>query len=89
MDAIAATEFRTFLKNEIVESRGTSLLFSSHSLQEIELLADRIIILKNGTIAAMDTLSALKGKYRAESLEQVFHKSTGNGDAHITEVSAE
>ena len=77
MDAIAAADFRRFLKNEVVAARGTSLLFSSHSLQEIELLADRVVILKEGKVVAVDTLSALKAKYRSESLEDVFLKSTG------------
>lgn len=78
MDAIAAADFRRFLKSEVVAERGTSILFSSHSLQEIELLADRVVILKRGLVVAADTLSALKMEYRSDSLEEVFLKSTGS-----------
>ncbi len=77
MDAIAASDFRRFLKNEIMVKSGTSLLFSSHSLHEIELLADRVVILKRGAVVAIDSLNALKAKYRCDSLEEIFLKSTG------------
>ena len=89
MDAIAAAEFRRFLKSEIVAGHGTSLLFSSHSLQEIELLADRVIILKQGTVVAVDTLNALKAKYQSDSLEEVFLKSTGGQPGGIEETAKE
>lgn len=85
MDAIAAAEFRRFLKTEVVAGRGTALLFSSHSLQEIELLADRVVILKQGTIVAVDRLPALKVKYQSDSLEEVFLKSTGAPPTAIEE----
>ncbi len=89
MDAIAAADFRRFLKNEVVAKRGTSLLFSSHSLQEIELLADRVIILKRGVMVADDTLQALKTKYRSDSLEEVFLKSTGDQPTGSQEPATE
>src|SRR5271167_1043560 len=40
LDAIAAAEFRRFLKKEVISAQGSSLLFASHFLAEIELLAD-------------------------------------------------
>lgn len=89
MDAIAAVEFRRFLKKEIISERGTSLLFSSHSLQEIELLADRVIILKQGLVVAADTPRALMAKYHSHSLEAVFLKSTGNPPAEAKEPPVE
>ena len=89
MDAIAAADFRRFLKNEVVESRGAALLFSSHSLQEIELIADRVAILKEGTIVASDTVSALKTRYHSDSLEEVFLKSTGSQPGSSDEAHGE
>ncbi len=89
MDAIAATEFRRFLKNEIIAKRGTSLLFSSHSLQEIESLADRVIILERGALVAEDTLNALKVKYRSGSLEDVFLRSIGDAPSESEETATE
>ncbi len=77
LDAIAASEFRRFLKTEVLAGHGTSLLFASHSLPEIELLADRVAILQEGALIAFDTPAGLKAKAGAFSLEQVFFRLTG------------
>lgn len=76
MDAIAAAEFRRFLKSEVISAHGTSLLFASHSLQEIDLLADRVAILHKGVLVEIDIPAALRIKYRADSLEEVFLRAT-------------
>jgi ABC-type multidrug transport system ATPase subunit len=77
MDAIAAGNFRRFLKTEIISRRGTSLLFASHSMQEIELLAGRVAILHQGIVVAIDTPASLKTRYCSDSLESVFFRATG------------
>ncbi len=77
LDAIGALEFRHFLKTEVLARQGTSLLFASHSLPEIEFLADRVAILQEGRLLAFDTLANLKARAGASSLEQVFFRLTG------------
>ena len=77
LDAIAALEFRRFLKTEVLAGHGTSLLFASHSLPEIELLADRVAILQEGALIAFDTPAGLRARAGATSLEQVFFRLTG------------
>jgi ABC-type multidrug transport system ATPase subunit len=77
LDAIAAAEFRRFLKSDMLARRGTSLLFASHTMQEIEFLADRVAILEQGKLLAFDTPAALRGAARAASLEEAFAKITG------------
>jgi len=77
LDALAAAEFRRFLKTEILRGSGTSLLFASHTLPEVELLADRIAVIDAGRLLACDTLSTLKRSTGAASLEEVFLRLTG------------
>lgn len=84
LDAIAAAEFRHFLKNEILRSGDTSLLFASHSLQEVELLADRVAVIDAGRLIACDTVNALLQKTAVASLEQAFMRLTGR-DAAVAE----
>lgn len=79
LDAIAAAEFRRFLKTAVLQRRGTSLLFASHALPEVELLADRIAVLDAGRLLACDTLTALKQRTGASTLEEVFLRLTGRG----------
>lgn len=83
LDAIAASEFRRFLKSEVLRRGDTSLLFASHTLPEVEILADRIAIIDAGRLLACDTLAALKHTTRAATLEDVFLRLTGRGP-HLT-----
>jgi ABC-type multidrug transport system ATPase subunit len=77
LDALAAADFRHFLKKEVLARQGTSLLFASHTLQEIELLADRVAILHEGKLLAFDTPVALRARTSSASLEEVFARLTG------------
>ena len=77
LDAIAASEFRRFLKSEVLRRGDTSLLFASHTLPEVELLADRIAVIDNGRLLACDTLAALKRTTGAANLEDAFMRLTG------------
>lgn len=77
LDAIAAADFRRFLKAEILRKGDTSLLFASHTLPEVELLADRVAVIDAGRLLACDTPSTLKLSTGAPSLEEVFLRLTG------------
>lgn len=79
LDAIGAAEFRRFMKSEILSRGDTSLLFASHALLEIELLADRIVVMDSGQVLACDTLNALKRETGTDTLEDAFLRLTGRG----------
>ncbi len=59
LDPLAAADFRSFLKFEILGRCGTTLLFASHSLVEVEELSNRVILLDHGEIRAIDTAKNL------------------------------
>jgi sodium transport system ATP-binding protein len=79
LDAIAAADFRNFLKSEVLKKQGTSLLFASHTLSEIEFLADRVAVLNDGQLLALDTPANLKSHVGASTLERAFCRMTGHG----------
>jgi ABC-type multidrug transport system ATPase subunit len=83
LDAIAASEFRRFLKSEVLRRGDTSLLFASHTLPEVEILADRIAVIDAGRLLACDTLAALKHTTGATTLEDAFLRLTGHAP-HLT-----
>ncbi|HJU45977.1 MAG TPA: ATP-binding cassette domain-containing protein [Chitinophagaceae bacterium] len=68
--------------NQIIEIRGLikslgrdkTVLFSSHILQEVEALCDRVIIINKGKLVADDSLANVKSK--GENLEEVFRNLT-------------
>lgn len=77
LDVLGAGEFRRFLKSEVLRAGATTLLFASHTLPEVELLADRIAIIDAGRLLACDTLAALLRGAGAATLEDVFLRITG------------
>lgn len=77
LDALAAAEFRRYLRREVVECNGTALLFASHTLAEVEQLADRIAVIDAGKLLALDTASALCRSAAADSLEETLFRLTG------------
>ena len=77
LDAIGALEFRRFLKSEILRGGGTCVLFASHTLAEIETLADRVVIIDSGKVLACGTAVELKRQTGTTNLEEVFLRLTG------------
>ena len=53
-------------------ARGATLLIASHNMNEVERLADRIILLRAGRIVEDETPRALIAAYGRETLEDVF-----------------
>ncbi len=55
LDPLAAADFRRLLKQDLVRQHGTTLLFASHTLSEVEEISDRVILLEEGRITAFDS----------------------------------
>jgi ABC-2 type transport system ATP-binding protein len=72
LDPVAATEFRRFLKTEVVGRDGTTLLFASHSTNEVEELAGRLLLLGSGRLLAFDAPARVRESAGAASLEQAM-----------------
>ncbi|WP_338471448.1 ABC transporter ATP-binding protein [Niallia sp. XMNu-256] len=61
LDPAGIREMREFIRN-LAESEGLSVLVSSHLLSEIQLLCDRVAIMKNGEIIQVDSVENLLTK---------------------------
>ena len=62
LDPLAAADFRRLLKDDLVRGHGTTLLFASHTLSEVEEIADRVLLLEEGHIIAFDSPRGLCAK---------------------------
>ncbi len=71
LDPNQIVEIRNLIKQQSVNK---TVLFSSHILQEVEAICDRIIIINKGNIVADDTLVNLRKTNR--SLEDIFKNAT-------------
>ncbi|AAM71432.1 MAG TPA: multidrug ABC transporter ATP-binding protein [Chlorobaculum sp.] len=57
---------------ELLETFGTTILLTTHDMEEAEELCDRIAIMKEGVIAAEGSAEELKQRAGTESMNQVF-----------------
>jgi len=55
-----------------------TVIISTHIMQEVEAICDRVIIINKGTIVANDTLAGLLAAHSTNSLEKIFVKLTNN-----------
>jgi sodium transport system ATP-binding protein len=53
-------------------SKGKAIVFSSHTMSEVEKLCDRIVIIHKGSIVVDGTIEQLKKHFDSEDLEEVF-----------------
>jgi ABC-2 type transport system ATP-binding protein len=65
------------LIRSIRKDHDSSILLCTHDMGEAEELCDRIGILLNGELVAIDTADGLRQKYGTSSLEDVFMAATG------------
>lgn len=59
------------------QKENKAIIFSSHSMQEVERLCNRIIIIHKGKIVENGTIENLKSKY-GSNLEEVFMRLVGD-----------
>ncbi len=60
---------------DIVEeyrAKGTAVIYITHLMEEVERLADRILIIKNGVSKAYGTKDELKKTYNLKTIEDIF-----------------
>jgi len=59
---------------------GKTLFYSSHIMEVVEKICDRIVLLKEGAIIAHGTFQELQNQQHSDSLEQLFNQLTGNNE---------
>lgn len=77
LDVTAAVEVHNFIKE--CKKVGKTIVFSSHTMSEIEKLCDRVAIIHKGKLIEINTLKGLKDKYNNENLEDIFTTLVSNG----------
>ena len=60
------------------EEEGTTLLVTTHLMEEAERYCDRIAIMDFGRLAAQGTPQELKDEYGVATVEDVFTAATGH-----------
>lgn len=75
LDVSAIRDVHEFI--ESCKREGKTVIFSSHSMSEVEKLCDRVGIIHKGKLAEVGTLDEIKSRYDEQSLENIFIRLVG------------
>ncbi len=78
LDVMATRAMRDFLR--ALRAEGRCVLFSSHIMQEVAALCDRIVVVARGKVVADGTPDALREQAGTSNLEDAFVKVIGSGE---------
>lgn len=78
LDVMATRAMRELLRR--LRAQGRCVLFSSHIMQEVSALCDRVVVLAHGRVVAEGTPEELRQQAGTASLEDAFVKLIGSGE---------
>lgn len=55
-----------------LQQKGAAVIYITHLMEEVERLADRLLILKDGVAEAYGTVTAVKKQFDSKSIEDIF-----------------
>jgi ABC-2 type transport system ATP-binding protein len=76
LDPRSKLEVQDFIR-EVRQIHNVTILLCTHDLDEAEVLADRVGILHQGELLALEPVEELKQRYSASTLEEAFFAATG------------
>lgn len=76
LDVMTTRALREFLMT--LRAEGRCVIFSSHIMQEVAALCDRIVIIAKGEVAAQGTADELRALTGEDNLEDAFVKAIGS-----------
>ena len=80
LDVVSQGRIRDFLR-EIHRERGTTMLLTSHYMQDVEALCDRIVIIDHGTVVFEGTLADLRARYGdTKTIRATFSRAVSRAD---------
>jgi sodium transport system ATP-binding protein len=76
LDVMATRGLRQFMQK--LKAEGRCVLFSSHIMQEVAMLCDRIVVIAHGRVVADESPDALRAQTGEQNLEDAFVKIIGS-----------
>ncbi len=75
LDANSVMVFKSVMKK--LAEHGKTIFYSSHIMEVVEVISDRIIVLNDGVIVADGNFDALKASSHEGTLQEIFNQLTG------------
>jgi sodium transport system ATP-binding protein len=76
LDVLATRAVRDLIRK--LKAEGKCVVFSSHVMQEVSALCDRIVVVAHGRVVADGTPEELKARAGTPSLEEAFISIIGS-----------
>lgn len=83
LDPNGAREMREIIREE--NDRGTTVFFSSHVMEQVEAVCDRVAIINRGQLVAVDTIEGLRDA--TETGEVLYVYVSGLNDSVVEQVA--
>jgi sodium transport system ATP-binding protein len=81
LDVLATRGLRRFLQR--LRGEGRCVLFSTHIMQEVAALCDRVVIIARGRVVAQGTADELRAQAGEANLEEAFMRLIGDDAAEL------
>lgn len=81
LDVMSTRAMREFIRR--LREEGKCVLFSSHIMQEVSALCDRIVVIANGEVTASGTPDELRRATGQENLEDAFVAAIGSEEGLV------
>jgi ABC-2 type transport system ATP-binding protein len=85
LDPLSRLQFKEILSK--LKNKGTTILFSSHILSDVEDVADRIGIINRGRIIQIGTLNELKHNLRPETVVEITLSNSSDKWSELKSIS--
>jgi len=82
LDVASALVLRSLIQQ--LAARGKTVLFSSHELDTVERICNRVVILHHGKLVADDSIARLRSLMELSSLEAIFSQLAVEQDSDAT-----
>jgi ABC-2 type transport system ATP-binding protein len=79
LDPDIADKVRKLLRR-VQREKGTTIIYTSHNMRDVEEVCDRVLFMHKGRIIAEGTPRQVIEKFRQKSLEEVFIRVARSGD---------
>jgi ABC-2 type transport system ATP-binding protein len=75
LDVTSSRNIRDFIKNDLGKRSGKTVLYTTHYIEEVAQMCDRVAIMNKGKIVALDTPDALRGMTKKGEVADVVVKN--------------
>ncbi len=75
LDVTSSRSIRDFIKNDLSKKHGKTVLYTTHYIEEVSQMCDRVAIMNKGKIVALDTPDALKGMAKKGEVADIVVKN--------------